>query len=150
VYHVQSVAKAILHAAAHPTREIVVGSAGVALSLGSTLLPRLVDGIMAHLMLPAFHSGRPPRGKPNLYRASESLQEEGTYPGLVRPSLYTGLVTTPVVSRVLGSAALLLLGYAAAHMKNDSHEERTPQEQLKSAWRSRVSRNRSQNRAVER
>jgi short-subunit dehydrogenase len=133
VYHVQSVAKAILHAAAHPTREIVVGSAGVGLSLGSTLLPGLVDSIMAHLMLPALHSGRPRHGRPNLYMASESLQEEGTYPGLVRPSLYTGLVTTPMVSRVLGGAALLLLGYAAAHLKNDSHEKQTEQEQLKIA-----------------
>jgi short-subunit dehydrogenase len=109
VYHPRSVAEAILHAAAHPTRDIAIGSGSLVLSLASVLLPHTIDRFMTDVLLPGVHSGEPPRGRATLYEPGEDLRERGTYRGLVRPSLYTAVRTRPVLERLIGCAAALLL-----------------------------------------
>jgi hypothetical protein len=114
VYDPRAVAQAILHAAVTPTRDIAVGSGSRALSLASALAPWAVDRFMVRVLLPRLHSGEPRRGRPTLDRPGEDLRERGTYRGLTRPSLYTALVTRPALSRLLATAAVLLVAASLA------------------------------------
>jgi short-subunit dehydrogenase len=114
VYTPRSVARAILHAAEHPAREIVVGGAGRALEIGWMVAPPLVDGLMARFMIPATHSGREKSGRPALFSPSEDLRERGDYPGIVRPSLYTAVRLRPVMAALGGIGVALLLTFPAA------------------------------------
>jgi short-subunit dehydrogenase len=110
VYTTRSVARAILHAAAHPVREVVVGSGGKVLRVASAIAPSFVDSLTNRFLMRGFHSGRPSHGRPALYEATEDLREDGEYRGLVRPSLYTALRIRPKTTGllVLGAAALLM------------------------------------------
>lgn len=110
VYSPRSVARAILHAAEHPVREITVGSTSRLLTLANGLVPRLTDQFMARLLIPGMHSGGEPHGRPALFEPTEDLRERGSYPGIVRPSLTTALATRPKLQRTLG------LGLAGAAM----------------------------------
>jgi short-subunit dehydrogenase len=110
VYAPRSVAKAILHAAQHPTRDIVVGGSGVVLSMAGAIAPRLTDALLARFLVPGMHSGRLPGGRSAVHEPSEDLRERGDYPGIVRPSLYTALATHPrLAALAAGAAAGLLL-----------------------------------------
>jgi len=107
VYTARSVAAAILYAAEHPVREVVVGGSGKVLSILNTLAPSLVDRAMAGPFIRATHTGRPKQGHANLYAPSEDLDEDGDYRGLTRPSVYTALVTRPALATTLSAAAAL-------------------------------------------
>lgn len=109
VYSARSVAHAILYAAVHPVREVMVGSSAKVLSLLNGVSPALTDRLMARFVLKGMHSGRPRSGRPGLYVPTEDLRERGDYHGIVRPSLYTALVTHPRLRNVLGAGALLML-----------------------------------------
>jgi short-subunit dehydrogenase len=109
VYAPRSVARAILYAATHPVREIVVGGAGSVLEMGWRLAPSLVRRLLPRLMIPATHSGRIRQGEPILFRPSEDLRERGDYRGLVRPSAYTELRMRPGLAALLGTATAILL-----------------------------------------
>jgi short-subunit dehydrogenase len=108
VYAPRSVARAILYAAEHPTRELVVGSAGLVLTAASALAPSLVDTLMSRLLMPAMHSGRAPYGRTAVFDPSEDLTEQGTYRGVVRPSLYTALRTRPTLAATLATGGAVL------------------------------------------
>ncbi len=105
VYSPRSVADAILYAASHPVREMVVGSSGKILSLANFMAPGLTESLMARLLLPATHSGRPRQGRPILYEASEDLRESGDYQGVVRKSAYTTIATHPTIATAVGAGA---------------------------------------------
>jgi short-subunit dehydrogenase len=109
VYTPDSVARAILYAAAHPVRELYVGASASILAKVSGAMPNAVDWFMARVFVPATHSHRPRHGRSTLYNAGEDLRERGDYHGLVRASVSTLLVTHPAVVRVglLGTAAVL-------------------------------------------
>jgi short-subunit dehydrogenase len=109
VYSPESVADAIVYAAENPIGEIAVGGAARLLSLASVMTPSLLDRIMARVLLPATHSGRPRHGHPALYEPSEDLRVRGDYPGLVRGSLYTRLITHRGFAGLLGAGAGALL-----------------------------------------
>jgi short-subunit dehydrogenase len=87
VYTPRSVARAILHAASHPVREMTVGGSAVALRGAGIFTPHLTDAALRRWLLPAMQSGGPRHGRPNLYEASEDLRERGDYPGWARPSV---------------------------------------------------------------
>jgi short-subunit dehydrogenase len=110
VYSPRSVASAILYAAEHPTRELVVGGAGKLLSIAGFIAPRLTDVLMSRLLLPAMHSGRPRRGHPTLYQPGEELREAGDYRGLVRRSVYTELAMHPRLARLAALTATISIG----------------------------------------
>jgi short-subunit dehydrogenase len=110
VYTPESVAKAILYAAEHPVRDVVVGSAGKVLSLASVLAPRLTDALMTTVILPGTHSGRRREGHPALYQPSEHLRVRGDYQGIVRGSIYTALGTRRTLVQSLAVGAALTTG----------------------------------------
>lgn len=88
VYSPDSVAEAILHCAAHPMRDLFVGSAAKVVATMNNLAPRLTDKFVAHTVIPGTHTGTPRYQHDALHEPSEDLRERGDYPGLVRPSLY--------------------------------------------------------------
>jgi len=69
IYPTALVADAILHAAQHPTRELVVGSSGQAIVTGQRISPRLMDALLDY---PGFHwqktqEPKGPEAPDNLY-----------------------------------------------------------------------------------
>ena len=119
VYAPETVARAILHAAVIPTRDLFVGSGGRGIAAFGQLAPGATDKAMEGFIIPRTHSGRPPlpRSQNGLNAPSERLSERGDYPGMVRgASLYTqaaqsgGLRTALLLGA--GVAALALIGTA--------------------------------------
>jgi short-subunit dehydrogenase len=100
VYTPGSVARAILHAAASPVRDVFVGGAARMIASMDHWAPRLTDKAVERMIIPGTHSGRPRRGREALHEAGGELRERGDYPGLARPSVYTEAVLHPVASTV--------------------------------------------------
>jgi NAD(P)-dependent dehydrogenase (short-subunit alcohol dehydrogenase family) len=120
VYQPEPVADAILYAAEHPVRQLVVGGAGKALTLTKRLLPRLVD---AMLLLIAFRLQKTPEPKPlgapdNLFAHLPGYDRvHGDFDAIAfRGSAYTWLQTRPVV-RLAALGAALGLGALFARRK---------------------------------
>ncbi len=112
VYAAATVADAILHCAAVPTRDLYVGSGGKIQAEMDHFAPGLTDKVMAKLVTPATESGRPPlRGRDGsiLDQPSERLTDRGNYPGHVsNVSFYTQAAKHPVAT----AATLVGLGLA--------------------------------------
>ncbi|MCE9604072.1 MAG: SDR family oxidoreductase [Planctomycetia bacterium] len=113
VYAPDTVARAILHAAVHPERDLYAGAAGKLFSVLEKYAPRLTDKMMEATMFQQQHSGRP---KPTnridgFYQPGIGLHERGNYPGFVQErSLYTEARIHPIVTGVILGA----IGLAAA------------------------------------
>lgn len=126
IYPPEAVAEAILHAAAHPVRDMYVGFQARFLVALNALSPRLVDKIMENYMFYSQRSDRPSRSRDDnaLYVPGYGLQERGTQAGWVRPaslpSLYVKLQKHPL----LASVALAGLGIAAAALATGSNGRR--------------------------
>ena len=115
VYRAETVADAILHCAATPTRDLYVGGGGAkAIAEINHFAPGLTDMIMAHAVAPSTESGHPPlRGHDEsiLDQPSERLTTVGNYPGHVAGvSLYTKAAMHPL----LASAAVIGAGLGLA------------------------------------
>jgi short-subunit dehydrogenase len=113
VYAPEVVAEAILHAAQHPTRDLVVGGAGRLMIAASRLVPRLADRLFSY----AFHKtalqvGRPPRDTPaNLHRAGEDGKRHGDQGHMFSRSLYTTARMHPGVTLgAVAAGAVLAVG----------------------------------------
>jgi short-subunit dehydrogenase len=112
VYAPETVARAILHAAETPERDIFVGAGGKAVSALGQYAPRLTDRFMERFVLRQQKSGRRPQPEHEAFdRASERLAERGGYEGHVaETSLYTQASLRPVLT----GAAIVGAGLAAA------------------------------------
>ena len=118
VYEPDVVVEAILHAAKNGPRDIVVGAASRAMTLGQTISPRLLDAILGRRIgFKAHYTDEPkPEGAPdNLFESTGGPTTiEGSFGDRARPrSFYTWLQTHPATMRgivvgatVLGVAAL--------------------------------------------
>ena len=115
-YAPELVARAILHAAQRPTRNLVVGGGSNAFVGLERWSPRLLDKFMETFFVKMEESDRPPRPRTqhNLDQPTEQLRERGEYPGHTREtSLYTAAALHPlaaaaaVVAAGLGLAAWL-------------------------------------------
>jgi hypothetical protein len=98
------VAEAVLHAAAHPARDVFVGGGGKVISVAGQRAPRTTDRIMRRVMFDTQQTGVPARAsRPDgLYQSSGALRERGGYPGHVaESSLYTRASRHPLLSGVL-------------------------------------------------
>ena len=77
VYAPEVVARAILHCAERPTREITVGGAGRMITAMGTLAPRLTDVYMESAMFDQQKSDRPARGQDALYAPQRDGRRRG-------------------------------------------------------------------------
>jgi short-subunit dehydrogenase len=111
-YEPRVVAEAILHAACHPIREIVVGGGGMMIAALGKLFPGLMDVVMERTMWRQQKRAElaDPRHADNLYGPQADGRERGTHPGLVRQSSYYTSAQlhpwTTTLMAVAGGAAL--------------------------------------------
>lgn len=113
VYAPEVVARAILHAAEHPVRDIHAGGAAKLLALGAQHLPALMDWGMERLMfrLQKTHKAPYPADRHNLHSASQDMRERSpTDAHVFERSWYTDTVTSSPVKR----SVLLGAGIVAA------------------------------------
>jgi NAD(P)-dependent dehydrogenase (short-subunit alcohol dehydrogenase family) len=117
VYQPEIVVDAILHAAEHPVRDLVVGGSAKALILGQKFAPRLVDALMVRFGFEAHDTGQPkPADAPdNLFAPLDSYNtaHDGFEGDAWSRSLYTFLQRHPLVKRVpVAAAAAAVVGVA--------------------------------------
>ncbi|EYB69098.1 hypothetical protein DEIPH_ctg011orf0066 [Deinococcus phoenicis] len=113
VYAPETVARAVLHAAATPTRELYVGGGAKGIAASGDFAPQATEQTLAAVAIPRTLSDKPPlpRERHILYHPTERLEERGDYPGVVQPvSLYTEAAT----HRKLLGVGLIGAGLAAA------------------------------------
>jgi short-subunit dehydrogenase len=103
VYRPEEVAAAILRAAAHPVRDLFVGSAARTMSGLNHRAPRLMDWIGARFLYPAQVGDQPSTAGDNLHQGQSEALVDGDHQGsMIRPSLYTRAAVNPAVT--LGAA----------------------------------------------
>lgn len=112
IYPPEAVAEAILWAAAHPIRDMFVGSQAKAGALLGTLFPRLMDKFMEANMFYSQRSSRPakPQGEDGLWHSGGwGLTERGTHEGALyrKRSYYVKATKRPLLNTALlaGAAA---------------------------------------------
>jgi hypothetical protein len=104
IYPPEAVAEAILHAAAHPTRDLFIGAQVKIGVVAAAIAPRLMDRIMERYMYWSQRADRPSRrtGDSALHRPGYGLHERGTHEGWVRRrSYYLKAEKHPVLATVL-------------------------------------------------
>ena len=105
LYAPQLVAQAILHAAEHPVRDLIVGGGGRMMTAMGQLFPGFTDWYMAKAM-PSQERRQMndrPRGD-NLRRPGYGGEERGGYPGMVMSvSPYTWTQMHPVAALAIGA-----------------------------------------------
>ncbi len=126
VYAPEQVARAIIHCAQHPEREVVVGGGGKFISLSGQYAPRLTDKWMEQTMTRQQQTDWPVRGdgEGSLHRPSHDLAERGEYPRHVfERSAYTAARLHPLLSgaAVLGTGLALGAVWSALGKSGRSH-----------------------------
>ena len=109
IYPPEAVAQAILHAAAHPTRDLFIGAQVKGGVVAAAIAPRLMDKLMERHMYRSQHADRPSRrtGDSALHQPGYGLHERGTHEGWVRGrSYYLKAEMHPVLATVLAAAAV--------------------------------------------
>lgn len=114
IYAPGTVARAILHAAAHPDREVTVGGGGKLVTSLGHYAPSVLDTIMETVFAREQRSGRPPSSQAEsaLEGPSGELEERGDYEGHVAE---TSLYTTVRQRRRGIAASLVGLAVTAAY-----------------------------------
>jgi hypothetical protein len=109
VYAPEIVAKAILHAATHPVRDLFAGGGGWMMSTLGRLAPRRTDRMMERRMFKKQQQDVPPDRRDALRSpGAYGGEARGTYPGMVRQtSLFTAAEVHPVATGLAVGAALL-------------------------------------------
>ena len=115
IYQPEIVVDAVLYAAQHPVRDLVVGGSAKALILAEKLAPRLVDALMVRFGFEAHDTGQPkPADAPdNLFAPLDGYDTAhgGFDASAWSRSLYTSLQRLPLVNRIpLASDALAVAG----------------------------------------
>jgi NAD(P)-dependent dehydrogenase (short-subunit alcohol dehydrogenase family) len=120
VYAPEIVANAILSAAQHPVRDLIVGGSGKLLSL-TGLTPRLADTYMKRTMFTSQQTNRPLRPRPdNLYRpvVHDGGERGSNWTGRTkRTSAYTAAVLHPRRAAILAGAAASLAALAIGRIR---------------------------------
>lgn len=121
VYDPELVARAILHAAEHPVRDLIVGGGGKLISMSETWAPRMTDYMMERSMR-RMQTDRSRRRSfdDSLHAPSHDERESMGHHGYVRhTSLYTEAQmhpwTTTALLAGLGAAAWLAFGRGTGH-----------------------------------
>lgn len=112
VYPPEAAAEAILYAAAHPVREMIVGGAGKAFMTLQAVSPALADAVVQKIAFKGQRTEQPKteHSQHNLYKHMEGYNTmHGSYSEMERDrSIYTLMQTRPML--VYGVAAALLIG----------------------------------------
>jgi NAD(P)-dependent dehydrogenase (short-subunit alcohol dehydrogenase family) len=116
IYQPGVVVDAILYAAEHPVRDLVVGGSAKALILGEKVAPRLIDALMVRFGFQAHDTGQPkPADAPdNLFAPLDgyTTARNGFDGSAWSHSLYTALQRQPLVRRIpLAAEALAAAGF---------------------------------------
>jgi hypothetical protein len=107
------VARALVHAAEHGPRDLVVGGAARALLAGQRLSPRAMDLLLARAGFAMQRSRQPPPAGDALFEPAGPHQETGSFGHLAfRHSAYTWAATHRTASAALAVAGAA--GIAAA------------------------------------
>jgi short-subunit dehydrogenase len=110
VYSPETVAKAILHCAEHPVRDVVVGGGGRTLAFLGSIVPRSTDVVMENTMIEMQRDDElaGQRKFESLYEPNDDrLRERGGYEGHVaESSLYTQATLHPVFTGALVAAGV--------------------------------------------
>lgn len=108
LYEPSVVAKAILHCAVHPKRDIRAGGGSKAIAMLGDLAPRLTDRIMKGPMIDRQKSGHAEhRHAFALHEPGIDMRERGSYPHHVSTtSLYTQASMHPVITTAVVAGAL--------------------------------------------
>jgi NAD(P)-dependent dehydrogenase (short-subunit alcohol dehydrogenase family) len=115
IYQPDVVVDAVLYAATHPVRDLVVGGSAKALILGEKLAPRVIDALMVRFGFEAHDTGVPKSADApdNLFAPLDGhdTARDG-FDGSAWPrSLYTTLQRHPLVGRIpLAAGALAVAG----------------------------------------
>jgi hypothetical protein len=116
IYEPDIVATAILYAAEHPTRDLIVGGAGKLVELGQRLSPKLMDLFISLVGFTGQRTGeeKPANAPNNLFKPLKGFNRvEGDFTDqALQHSLYNSVTQSPaiksiLVGTVLGGAALL-------------------------------------------
>jgi len=120
VYAPEVVARAILHCAENPERDVTVGGGGKAIVAMGRLSPRLTDKAMEGTMTAAQKRGEPPRNPAGaLHTPTFGLKERGDYPGTVLHSrAYTAAALHPAWTGLLAVGAGLAVASLLAGASN--------------------------------
>ena len=133
VYAPETVAKAVLHCAENPERDVYVGGGGKAMSASGYYAPRLTDKLMEATMFSLQQSDepRPPGRQDSLHAASADGDERGGYPGHVaESSAYTRASLHPaLIGALIAGTGLALV--AAVRLRGSSNGGETNGQQLK-------------------
>jgi short-subunit dehydrogenase len=144
-YAPDTVARAIVHAAAKPIRDVVVGGAGKSFISMEHWTPGLLDKFMEKAFSKQSKADYAPRplGQNGLDRPSGQLKERGNYPGHTREtSFYTSAVLSPMLTTVgllsasLGLAAWLNRAKLADALGNGTRSQPTPETDTHSEYAS--------------
>lgn len=144
VYDPEEVVNAILYAAEHPERDILVGSGAKVMSAMNKRYPSLMDWISSRVMTKQQLRNKPAgrRGKAgSLYQPSRDGQVHGDYDGhVMKTSFYTRAALHPVMTGAIavaaGAAILTFLANAGssngqasvqAHARADTEPAAKPQ-----------------------
>ena len=115
IYQPDVVVDALVYAAQHPVRDLVVGGSAKALILSEKLAPRLVDALLVRFGFEAHDTGEPKSADApdNLFAPLDghNTARDGFDRSAWSRSLYTTLRLTPLVNRIpLAPGALSLAG----------------------------------------
>jgi short-subunit dehydrogenase len=125
VYAPEVVAEAILHAAAHPVRDVFVGGGGKAISASGHYAPRLTDRLMEATMFDMQKKqGQPSRHREDnaLHYPSEDPRQRGDHDGYTaESSAYTKATLHPLLT---GAIAVAGAGLLAALLGGSSRRDR--------------------------
>ena len=135
VYAPEVVARAILHCAETPVRDVFAGGGGKGNAALGYYAPRLADKFMENFVMSGMKSDKPPRPREQnaLDQPSEHLEERGNYEGHVaHSSLYTQASLHPLVTTALAAGA----GLAVAALWNPAlvSKPRRKNSRFWSAW----------------
>jgi len=127
VYAPEVVAKAILHAAVHPTRDLIVGGWGRFMVQLARSVPVLADQVFSFAFFrSATQSGVPKRNTPkNLHSAGEDGKRYGDQGHTFDSSLYTTAKMYPVTSLALMTLGVLGLAALLRGSDDEGHWRRT-------------------------
>jgi short-subunit dehydrogenase len=121
VYAPEDVARVILHAASHPTRDAFVGGAARTISTLAKIAPRVLDRVSERTLFKGQLGPKPPSAGDNLWNGFAEGKVRGDHQGrAIRPSLYSNAALHPFLSTVAAGLAIGTIGWLATSRRRES------------------------------